>query len=504
MPQRALNIVLAVFGLCAVAALALAGADAWAHSRRGPWWWRRTVGAGLALMTLLGLGSCAREAESFAPEFPGLSDLTKRLPAIERLAAAEKAAPDPDRRRALLDAINEDLRSRRPRTMSDEDLRGLWERNFREPDVRHRKLIRLKADLIASSGVALEATDCWQRMVDVWREAAEIGSGRRGRFPVDASGKARLLGRLREAADDLLVLRLAGLLDCYEAELLNGELLKLADEVRHVGVVDLKGTMCYMTLGPDVLGRSATALRKRLDTLMTIAGRRVLRPVVFARALDGVACDIDLLANADLWHDREKEKALHELARRARAAVEAFAAGVGDADPPLEAMDEWQLVESAFRHALSLVETGRSTRAQRSRAEREVADARVAAVRLYLHGKLSWHGLGALREAAEGLLYTIALGPPVDEREEAPEDWRNDGHRPLAGLWKVSQHLEAAGGPTATPRAFRGLLLDATDAQVKRLEEHGYRRDIYGVMMEKATAMAERLRSNLEPAGHAR
>jgi len=55
MPQRAMNLLLAAFGLLAVVGIILLGYDVYRHARTGPRWKRRLLGAGLMTLGLLGI-----------------------------------------------------------------------------------------------------------------------------------------------------------------------------------------------------------------------------------------------------------------------------------------------------------------------------------------------------------------------------------------------------------------------------------------------------------------
>jgi len=58
MPQKTLNLALALIGACIVTVLLLLGIDAWRSAGAGPKWKRRLVAAGLALLATLGVPGC--------------------------------------------------------------------------------------------------------------------------------------------------------------------------------------------------------------------------------------------------------------------------------------------------------------------------------------------------------------------------------------------------------------------------------------------------------------
>jgi len=67
MPQKTLNLLLAVAGLAIVAAFAVLGYDVYRSARTGPRWKRRLVAAGLALLAALGIPACEEATEAGDP-----------------------------------------------------------------------------------------------------------------------------------------------------------------------------------------------------------------------------------------------------------------------------------------------------------------------------------------------------------------------------------------------------------------------------------------------------
>jgi hypothetical protein len=67
MPQRAIHLLIALLGALAVAAIVLLGYDVYRSARAGPRWKRRLLGAGLALLTAIGLPACESGTADAAP-----------------------------------------------------------------------------------------------------------------------------------------------------------------------------------------------------------------------------------------------------------------------------------------------------------------------------------------------------------------------------------------------------------------------------------------------------
>lgn len=58
MPQKVVNLALAIAGVCLLALLAVLGVDVYRAARTGPGWKRKLVAAGLLVMAAMGLASC--------------------------------------------------------------------------------------------------------------------------------------------------------------------------------------------------------------------------------------------------------------------------------------------------------------------------------------------------------------------------------------------------------------------------------------------------------------
>jgi predicted DNA-binding protein (UPF0251 family) len=415
------NIVLAVFGLCAVAALVVAGADAWAQSRRGPKWWRRIVGAGLALAAMLGAASC-RSAPSEAPGVDprllrGLDDRRKRFHVIEWLARGPKLAPA--LRERLLDVIEEDLAVMRYGRDLDEMKDPLSEdaNGLVLLDERFTNLLCIKARLTERSGLRLRETRCWKRIARVLHELQEIGAGRRGYYPFDTAGARRLDNDYVGALEDVAALKLARLIDDAEATLLKQELDRHREAANYKRVYEDMHTTCYLGIyGIDDRQESPERLSRRLDALKALASAETVRPAVVERALASVLRDMEFITEAKWRGQRNEEDAesYGELREHASWSIEAIEERVPDPALALEDRDEWHSVRAAFAEALPHKWAATSTTVGRKRLARRFDEARAKVVKLFLEGGLSTDEAALVLFEAESLRNGVCFGRPAD------------------------------------------------------------------------------------------
>ncbi|MHC5057427.1 MAG: hypothetical protein ACYTKD_22360, partial [Planctomycetota bacterium] len=199
MPQRALNVVLATIGICAVAALVVAGADAYVHARRGPKWWRRIVGAGLALVAMLGIGSCDRKpsVRCYAPAVVStvpetVVTLHERAAILDEFAEAETL--DRETTLVVLETIEDRLA-----ILSNEDALAELSPEERAKAEALRDEVRAKIEAVRKKlGVpddkgepqGLESTDEWQTVIAAWREIAPLAETHRSTERERVSAKA--------------------------------------------------------------------------------------------------------------------------------------------------------------------------------------------------------------------------------------------------------------------------------------------------------------------------
>ncbi|MHC4253480.1 MAG: hypothetical protein ACYS9X_30550 [Planctomycetota bacterium] len=434
MPQRAISIVLAIVGLCAVAALAIAGADAWAQSRRGPRWWRRIVGAGLALAAMFSAGSCRLVAEDQPGVDPvllrRLDNRRKRFPVIEWLAREPEL--NPALRERLLDVIEEDLAVTRYGRDLDE---------MKNPPAKYEDggprfkesftaLLYIKARLTKRSGLSLRETRCWKRIARVLHELQEIGAGRRGYLPFDIAGVTRLENDYVGALEDVAALKLAELLGNSEAALLKQELNRHWGAANYKRVYEDGNASCYMGIfGIDDRQESPERLSRRLDALKALASAETVRPAVVERALASVLRDLEYVREAKWSWARNEEAAedIGEYRERASWSIEAVEERVPDPALALEDRDEWHSVRAAFVEALPHKWAATSTTAERKRLARLFDEVRAKVVRLFLEGGVSAGEAALVLFEAEGLRNGVCFDRPADlTRDELLADLDED------------------------------------------------------------------------------
>ncbi|MHC5056269.1 MAG: hypothetical protein ACYTKD_16335, partial [Planctomycetota bacterium] len=191
-----------------------------------------------------------------------------------------------------------------------------------EPDVPRAEAEGEDGAAVPAKG--LEATDEWQRLVTVWREAEEIASGKRGDYPFDEAGKKRVLAELDRAARDVEALSKAELLSPPEAGLLTAELATLTKGVRRKRPTEMRRATCYKPMMVVPARESLKRLKARLPMLEALAAKGVVKNDVIRRVLVRAARDaIFLLFDKDgLGRLSEDERA--EAKRLGTTAVKLF------------------------------------------------------------------------------------------------------------------------------------------------------------------------------------
>ena len=96
MPQKTLNVLVAVAVLALIGAVALLGYDVYRSARTGPRWKRRLVAAGLALLAMLGIPACEEATEAGDPPAPtaGPARTLAGAPEWARLTATWREAEE--------------------------------------------------------------------------------------------------------------------------------------------------------------------------------------------------------------------------------------------------------------------------------------------------------------------------------------------------------------------------------------------------------------------------
>jgi len=258
----------------------------------------------------------------------------------------------------------------------------------------------------------------WQRLVGVWREAEEIASGRRGLYPFNLEGKAKLLSRLEDAGRKVAALQTAGLLSAAEAGLLQKDLDVLREGVQVKRPIEMQLATCYLA-GPMAFrhrGGSIARLSERLPLLEEFAAADKLRPEVLYRTLGSVEDDLRVLGDEEFLKRLtagERDKAL-ELRERVAKQVEVIRQRVRGGTAELTDTPEWAAICAAWKTAAPLAASGLSTTAQREAAKMKLQDAQAAAEKLYAAGLLRQEESALLVREADDLLRQIYRNPPTD------------------------------------------------------------------------------------------
>lgn len=340
MPQRVLNIILAIIGICAVAALAVAGADAWAHARRGPRWWRRIVGAGLALVAMMGIGSCRKKPPVNTCYTPGALpaaqetalSLRERATILDEFAAAETL--DRETTLIVLETIEDKLA-----ILSNEAALAELSPDERAKAEALRDEVRAKIEAIRKKlGPApqdkpelqgLEATDEWQTVIAAWREIAPLAETHKSTSAQRVAAKANLdaaRGAITKLVD-------AGELSRPEAALLASEADRLQKEMYRDPPTD-SHVRCYSRMMVVPARNSLARIAKRLPLLERLATSSDIHAAALAKVLPSIEADLTtLVSDAELKHLRPAERTRAEtLAREMAKALAELKALVEDGE----------------------------------------------------------------------------------------------------------------------------------------------------------------------------
>ena len=142
----------------------------------------------------------------------------------------------------------------------------------------------------------LTQTPQWKRLTATWKEADDVGSGRRGKYPFDAKGKKALLTRLTAAAGEVKALAAAGMLTAPEAGLLAKELAQLTSGVRSKRPIEMRMATCYKPMMPLTWpGFSRQRIDDRLPLLKRLADAETVHPQVAAKVLQTLETDLQRL-----------------------------------------------------------------------------------------------------------------------------------------------------------------------------------------------------------------
>jgi hypothetical protein len=329
MPYRsAAWILVGLGGLVAVAGLVLIGIDVYAASRRGPRWKRRLLGAGLAVLGLLGLGGGVREY--LRPTCYDMAPMPFAAPSLQRLEVqasvlyqlTSEGRVDPDTAGKALAAAEAALvQASRPEVLG-----------ALSPEERERasaligntrtRIDQVKARLDAGP---LGDSDEWKQLVATWAEAEEVASGRRGQYPFSEAGRKELLARLERLGADAAALAGRGLLSQAEAGLLAMEAQALAKRVGRFRPTELRGATCYKPMDFWPAREGAGRLAARLPLLERLAAQEQVSRPALRKLLAAVEADLATLSDEKelaTWADRAARAEAEKTRDAVRGEVE--------------------------------------------------------------------------------------------------------------------------------------------------------------------------------------
>ncbi|MCP4377954.1 MAG: hypothetical protein GY794_17470 [bacterium] len=351
MPYRLINIwtvLLGLAGLFVVALMVLFGTDLIGASRKGPRWKRRTIAASLAVLAAMGVNVANREASAqpkptVNPRLDGprrpmcyspppikikvQSMLPARMAALKKLGVMDKIKSN------VLKKLAAQIRAEVgpyekmviPRLPAGSDERT--------------KAIKTVADArawLVAAGLRLAVGDkplaevpMWRDLMKNWREAEEVASGRKGKYPFDAKTKKALLAELDAAPGRLDALATAGYLTAAEAGLLKTALVGLPARVKRMRPVELRNAPCY---GPVMIAKRdpLVAMLGRMPLLEKVAKERKLHPAAVKKIVEVVEVQITKLTDEKYLKSLtpDSRETAGKVVEAARAAIKKITATV--------------------------------------------------------------------------------------------------------------------------------------------------------------------------------
>lgn len=267
-------------------------------------------------------------------------------------------------------------------------------------------------------GQGLQETNHWKHLTSTWREAEEIGSGKRGSYPFDERGKKRILDDLATVKSNLGKLQSAGLLSVPEAGLLEKELELLTSRVQAMRPTEMRNATCYEPMMFTPAQDSLKRLADRLPLLEKLAESSTIEPLVVAKVLDTVKKDLDLLSKPEML-DRlpdELKAEAEEITRAARSHVRKVRNTLNADTSVLEDHPQWQVIVDAWKVAGPLAKSGRSTTAQREAVDKKLDSAKRVVAELAEAGVLVEAESELLISEAVRLRGEIYREPPIDSK----------------------------------------------------------------------------------------
>ena len=341
----------------------------------------------------------------------------------------------------------------------------------------------------------LSSTSQWKQIVTVWKEAEEIGSGKRGAYPFDKKGRKATLDALAEAGKNVAALQEAGHLTASEAALMTKELQRLTRGVQAKRPTEMRGATCYKPMWMPGAKQSVGRLTERVPLLEKMAESGKLKPEVVSRALATIEADIKTLSDpAKVKQLPEAERGaatkLRDKATETLTKIKALLAERG-----LETTQEWQTIIAAWGEATPLATSGKSTTAQRNSVAAKLDAARKAASQLADQGMISKAEAGLLASEANRLKARMLRNPPSDVTVMCYiVALVHPAQKSLERLSKRLPLLEKMVRQGKVHRAVMEKVLPSVEADLKTLGSS----EELGKLPDKIKAEAEKLRPKAE------
>ena len=258
----------------------------------------------------------------------------------------------------------------------------------------------------------LAQTPHWKRLMATWKEADDVGSGRRGAYPFNAKGKKALLAWLGTSDRDVDALAAAGMLTAPEAALLKKELARLTEGVQFKRPTEMKGFTCYVPMMPLTWpGFSRRRIDDRLPLLRRLADAETVHPQVAAKVLETLETDLKRIQATNYLKQVKDREEVEKTIQTVQALVVKL-----KARPSLKTAAHWRTILAAWRFAKPLADSHKSTSAQRVQADRHLKAATAAAAELAK--------AGAISDAEAGLLADEADAVRTEMRRKSPTDFK--------------------------------------------------------------------------------
>jgi len=463
MPYRAAGILMALAGLVAVVGLIIVGIDVYTAKERGPRWKRRLLGAGLAVLGMVGVWFARPRLQGptcYLPvpssfSAPSLQRLDKQSHLLYELTTQGRVDPEvAGKALAATEAALEEA-------SSEQVLKGLSaEERAQAEGLRESARFQIEhlRRWIAAGPVA-DSTE-WKSLVEAWHEAEEVLSGR-------SAARKDLLSRLHKASIDAVGFGQDGRLTWSEAGLLSLESQAQAERVRHFRSA---GTGQAGSPGPTAslaAKRTAERLAERLPLLQKLSEQDRLLPGLTGMILSAIERDLAALSEEAMLATLGANRPEAEKTRDAvKAEVEKLKQSLNPTPKPAASLEEspdWKVIADAWDFAMPFARSGKSTEAQRKQIDDKLAAAREAASRLVKAGLLSAKEAELLNSEAEKAVKDIRHEPPIGvkcymmdslpisrlsltsikDRLPAIEALAKDGKVQPAAIGKVLEAIEA-------------------------------------------------------------